>query len=290
MTTTAIGAPAGTTETQGEAQGPAASWSGVFALSVCAFALIASEFLPVSLLTPMATDLRVSEGMTGQGIAISGAFAVFTSLFISVLAGSLDRKTLLLGLTAAMGLSGAVIALAPNYVIYMVGRALIGVVVGWWMMDYLDEATFKPLIGVIILGLTLTQIARLWRPRLFDHVPHKVWFAWMLGLLAGVTTMLANAAGPIVALYLLAVSLPKYQLIGTSAWFFFVLNVLKLPFSASLGLIDVGTLALNAAFTPAVALGMAGGRWLVQRVPQRIFDSVLLVLTAVVALRLIGVF
>lgn len=168
--------------------------------------------------------------------------------------------------------------------------ALIGVVVGWWMMDYLDEATFKPLIGVIILGLTLTQIARLWRPRLFDHVPHKVWFAWMLGLLAGVTTMLANAAGPIVALYLLAVSLPKYKLIGTSAWFFFVLNVLKLPFSASLGLIDVGTLALNAAFTPAVALGMAGGRWLVHRVPQRIFDSILLVLTAVVALRLIGVF
>ena len=136
MTTTAIEAPADTTETQDEAQGPATSWSGVFALSVCAFALIASEFLPVSLLTPMATDLRVSEGMTGQGIAISGAFAVFTSLFISVLAGSLDRKTLLLGLTAAMGVSGAVIALAPNYVIYMVGRALIGVVVGgFWSMS-----------------------------------------------------------------------------------------------------------------------------------------------------------
>ncbi|NYT25910.1 MFS transporter [Alcaligenaceae bacterium] len=115
---------------------PSASWSGVFAMSVCAFALIASEFLPVSLLTPIAADLQITEGMAGQGIAISGAFAVFTSLFISVLAGTLNRKTLLLLLTAAMGVSGAIVALAPDYFIYMLGRALIGVVVGgFWSMS-----------------------------------------------------------------------------------------------------------------------------------------------------------
>lgn len=135
MTTTAIDAPKGS-DTLREHQETPTSWSGVFALAVCAFALIASEFLPVSLLTPMARDLHVTEGMTGQGIAISGAFAVLTSLFISALAGSLNRKTLLLGLTLAMGISGAIIALAPNYVIYMVGRALIGVVVGgFWSMS-----------------------------------------------------------------------------------------------------------------------------------------------------------
>jgi len=117
-------------------QEKSASWSGVFAMAVCAFALIASEFLPVSLLTPLARDLNVSEGMAGQGIAISGAFAVFTSLFISALAGNLNRKTLLLGLTAAMGVSGAIVALAANYTVYMVGRALIGVVVGgFWSMS-----------------------------------------------------------------------------------------------------------------------------------------------------------
>jgi predicted MFS family arabinose efflux permease len=105
-------------------------------MSICAFALVASEFLPVSLLTPMANDLHVTEGMAGQGIAISGAFAVVTSLFISALAGNLNRKTLLLALTAAMGLSGAVVALAPNYFIYMLGRALIGVVIGgFWSMS-----------------------------------------------------------------------------------------------------------------------------------------------------------
>ncbi|MCL9847300.1 MFS transporter [Ralstonia solanacearum] len=105
-------------------------------MTLCVFALIASEFMPVSLLTPMATDLRVTEGLAGQGIAISGAFAVVTSLFIAALAGSMNRKTLLLGLTGVMALSGAVIALAPNYLTYMVGRALIGVVVGgFWSMS-----------------------------------------------------------------------------------------------------------------------------------------------------------
>ena len=82
-------------------------WPGVFAMSLCAFALVASEFMPVSLLTPMASDLQVSEGMAGQGIAISGVFALLTSLSISTLAGALNRKTLLLGLTALTGISGA---------------------------------------------------------------------------------------------------------------------------------------------------------------------------------------
>lgn len=113
-----------------------ACWSGVFAMTLCVFALIASEFMPVSLLTPMARDLRVSEGLAGQGIAISGVFAVLTSLSAARLARSMNRKTLLLVLTALMAASGVVIALAPNYLIYMAGRALIGVVVGgFWSMS-----------------------------------------------------------------------------------------------------------------------------------------------------------
>lgn len=136
MTATVIEAPPGNADSPSETTRQSPSWSGVFALSVCAFALVASEFLPVSLLTPIASDLHVSEGMAGQGIAISGVFAVFTSLFIAALAGGLDRKTLLLGLTAAMGVSGAIVALAPNYFTYLLGRALIGMVVGgFWSMS-----------------------------------------------------------------------------------------------------------------------------------------------------------
>lgn len=111
-------------------------WGGVFAMTLCIFVLIASEFLPVSLLTPLAKDLQVSEGLAGQGIAISGAFAVLTSLTISRLAGDLDRKYLLLGLTFLMAISGVIIALASSYWVYMVGRALIGITIGgFWSMS-----------------------------------------------------------------------------------------------------------------------------------------------------------
>jgi len=130
-----------------------AHWGGVFAMTLCVFALIASEFMPVSLLTSIATELQVTEGMVGQGIAISGAFAVVTSLFISSLAGTLNRKTLLLGLTGIMALSGVVIAMAPGYATYMTGRALIGIVVGgFWSMS---AATAMRLVPVHRVPLAL---------------------------------------------------------------------------------------------------------------------------------------
>ncbi|MDR9946999.1 MFS transporter [Enterobacter sichuanensis] len=113
-----------------------ARWSGVFAMTLCVFVLIASEFMPVSLLTPLARSLDVTEGLAGQGIAISGALAVLTSLFLSQLAGNMNRKYLLLGMTLLMALSGLVIGFAPNYLTYMLGRALIGIAVGgFWSMS-----------------------------------------------------------------------------------------------------------------------------------------------------------
>lgn len=119
-----------------EASTQPANWSSVFAMSLCVFALIASEFMPVSLLTPIAADLRITEGMAGQGIAISGAFAVLASLSIAWLAGDRDRKMLLLGLTGLMAVSGAVVALASSYAVYLAGRALIGVVIGgFWSLS-----------------------------------------------------------------------------------------------------------------------------------------------------------
>lgn len=113
-----------------------AYWSGVLAMTLCVFVLIASEFMPVSLLTPIAADLRVSEGLAGQGIAISGALAVLTSLSLSTLAGNLNRKYLLLGMTALMALSATMVALSPSYLIYMTGRALICIAIGgFWSMS-----------------------------------------------------------------------------------------------------------------------------------------------------------
>jgi len=164
---------------------------------------------------------------------------------------------------------------------------LVGIAIGWYMMGRLNEDVFRVLVGTIILSLTIVQVTRLWRPKWFDKVPHSRSFAIMLGLLAGLTTMLANAAGPVVALYLVAVNLPKWELIGTSAWLFLVLNVLKLPISYQLDLITPSTLAINLVFAPAVPLGIFTGRWLVRRVSQTWFNSILLALTAVAAIRLI---
>lgn len=119
-----------------EDRNPVSRWGGVFAMSFGAFAVVASEFMPVSLLTPMANDLQVSEGLVGQGIAISGLFAVLTSLSVSAVTGRMNRRTLLIGLAALMGASGALIALAPGYLPFMVGRASIGVVIGgFWSMS-----------------------------------------------------------------------------------------------------------------------------------------------------------
>jgi predicted MFS family arabinose efflux permease len=92
--------------------------------------------MPVSLLTPIAGDLGVTEGLAGQGIAISGALAVLTSLSLSHLAGNMNRKTLLLGMTLLMTISSLIIAFASSYRVYMAGRALIGIAIGgFWSMS-----------------------------------------------------------------------------------------------------------------------------------------------------------
>lgn len=115
---------------------PRQAWGAVFAMALAAFALVASEFMPVSLLTPIAADLHITEGAAGQAISISGAFALLTSLFVASVAGRLNRKVLLLSLTVLMIVSGTVVAIAPNYPIFMVGRALIGIAIGgFWSMS-----------------------------------------------------------------------------------------------------------------------------------------------------------
>jgi predicted MFS family arabinose efflux permease len=111
-------------------------WGAVLALTLCVSTLIASEFMPVSLLTPIASGLRVTEGQAGQAIAASGVFAVLTSLFISTATRGVDRRSLLLWLTGAMIASGIIVAAAPNFPMLLLGRALIGVVIGgFWSMS-----------------------------------------------------------------------------------------------------------------------------------------------------------
>lgn len=124
------------THTHAHMHDTTALWSAVWAMSLCAMVLVASEFMPVSLLTPIATELHMSEGYTGQSIAISGLFALITSLWLTSWIGHANRRLVLLFFTFLMGISGIIVTFAPNATILMVGRALLGACVGgFWSMS-----------------------------------------------------------------------------------------------------------------------------------------------------------
>lgn len=112
------------------------SWGAVVCMSLLTFVLIASEFMPVSLLTPIAADLLITEGQAGQAIAVSGFFAVLTSLFGNSLLSRLDRRTVVLGYTVVLIASGLAVTFAPDYLVFMLGRALVGVAIGgFWSLS-----------------------------------------------------------------------------------------------------------------------------------------------------------
>jgi uncharacterized membrane protein YfcA len=177
-----------------------------------------------------------------------------------------------------------------EYLRRMLPPALVGIVIAAAFMGRISDAAYKPLIGWIILGLCVLQFIRMWRPDVFGDMPHGQTFAWSMGLLAGATTMLANAASPIMTIYFLAVALPKMEFVGTAAWFFFLINSFKIPFSAGLGLIHANTLLFNVVLGPAIVAGFFAGAWIMRRLPQHVFDTVLVVFAAVAAMRLMGLF
>jgi uncharacterized membrane protein YfcA len=172
----------------------------------------------------------------------------------------------------------------------MLPPTFVGIVVGYFLMGWIPSRHFGPVIGWVVLIMVILQILRRLRPDAYAHVPHTRGFAWTIGSWCGITTMLANAAGPVMTLYLLAIDLPKYNLVGTSAWFFLLVNVSKVPFSLHLGLIDQHTLLFNLLLAPGVGLGIFLGRWLIAFVPQKLFELLLLGFAGVSALRLLGVF
>src|SRR6478672_809224 len=123
------------TPTSEAAPTPTAAWGAVMSMALCVALLIASEFMPVSLLTPMAEGLGASIGQTGQAISISGLFAVVASIAITTVAGRLNRKWVLVALTGLMLASLVLVAAAPNFEVLMVGRALLGICIGgFWAL------------------------------------------------------------------------------------------------------------------------------------------------------------
>jgi uncharacterized membrane protein YfcA len=163
-----------------------------------------------------------------------------------------------------------------------------GILVGYVLMPLIPARAFGAVIGWTVLWMVLLQTLRRFRPQLYANVPHARWFAWLMGIWSGLATMLANAAGPITALYFVAINVAKYEFVGTAAWFFLLVNVFKVPFSAHLGLIDPHSLLFDAILIPAVAVGILAGKRLVRIIPQALFEQLLLLFAAVAAVRLIA--
>ena len=227
-------------------------------------------------------------GLSKAGLA---GISLFHVVVFAFLFGARESTGVVLPLLVAGDLF-AVVALRQHvrweYVRRMLPPAALGVIVAALFMNGISERAYKPLIGWIVLSLAILQVIRMQRPDWLGAVPHSVTAVWLIGLVTGASTMLANAAGPVMALYCLAIGLPKFELVGTLAWFFFIINVFKVPFSAALGLIRSDTLLLNAMLIPAVILGVVGGRWILHRLPQRVFDWMMLAFAAIAAIRLIA--
>ena len=175
----------------------------------------------------------------------------------------------------------------------MIPPTVIGIIAGYLLMLKLtDGRVFGPIIGWIVLVMVVLQAIRRWFPSAFEKAPHTHRFAWSMGVTGGVTTMLANGAGPIMTLYFLAIETPKYALVGTGAWMFLILNSFKVPFSWSLGLIHgFFTLLFNLVLVSGdrrQALSRGAGS--IRFVKQDLFEALLLIFAAIAALRMIRVF
>jgi uncharacterized membrane protein YfcA len=164
-----------------------------------------------------------------------------------------------------------------------------GVVLGYFTLGRISDHTARILIGWIIVSLALLSF---WRRYVSAPREEKAAsFHWSvgaaIGMTAGFITLIANAAGPLMAIYLVAMRLPKMEYVGTAAVFFMLLNLFKVPFMVDLGLITTQSFSFNLMLAPAVLLGALAGRWLLKHVNQNLFEQLVLLLSAIGGILLI---
>lgn len=165
--------------------------------------------------------------------------------------------------------------------------ALFGIALGWWTLGGISDHTARRVIGICVLLMVVLQAFRKWKPIGFDRLLQAKSFAMSAGVLGGFATMLANAAGPVIQLYLLARQVPKMELIGIGARFFLLINLIKIPLNARLALITTDSLLDNLRLLPAVIVGIFCGKWLVRKVPQAAFEWMIVIFSMIAGLRMI---
>ncbi len=161
------------------------------------------------------------------------------------------------------------------------------IVGAYFLLDAFDDLTARRVIGVIILFMFLLQLVREFKREFLEHLPDSRVFRWISCVMIGVSTMLANAAGPVYSIYALVHKMKKETFLGVGARLFLLVNLFKVPFLGQLELINPESLKLNLLLLPALIAGILLGRKLIHLVPQRTFEILLYAFSAIAGVRLL---
>ncbi|MEZ5277675.1 MAG: sulfite exporter TauE/SafE family protein [Opitutaceae bacterium] len=233
----------------------------------------------------------VTIGMAKTGIPGLGI------MFVAIFANIMPAKTAT-GLVLPMLILADVVAVffyrrhaVIKYVIKLFPWTAAGVVLGTVALAYVDNQEARLMVGIILIVMISLHVVKEWgqagRKLESEVVDHAVWFAPLMGIVAGFTTQVANAAGPVMILYLLAMRLPKMEFMGTGAIFFLALNVFKVPFMVGLDMITLDSLTINLLLAPAILLGTLLGRLVIQRINQKAFQNLAIGLAFVASIKLL---
>jgi uncharacterized protein len=221
--------------------------------------------------------------------AVPGAGTVAVAIFAAVLPARQSTGTILLLLIVADLFAVVTYRRFTNWktLLRLAPAVIAGILVGVVFLFFADDTWVKRTIGVILLAvIAITLFRRRMTAPVGDAGPHRL-AAATYGTLSGFTTMVANAAGPVMSMYFLAMRFPVKEFLGTAAWFFAIVNLSKLPFSIGLGLITVPGLLVDLVLVPLVVAGALFGRWLAGRLNQVLFERLVITFTVIGAVYLL---
>lgn len=162
---------------------------------------------------------------------------------------------------------------------------VLGMVPGVYVLLTVDHQEFKLVLGILVIALMAVEGGR--QRFGWTEVPHQWWFVMLMGLAAGFGTVVGNAAGPVMSIYLISRGMFKSEFMGTWAWFFMIVNLSKAPLFGGMGMITPETLWFDLVLVPFVVLGALIGKRLFLLIPQKIFDPLVLALALIAAMRMV---
>lgn len=250
------------------------------------------DLLPA--LTPLAWVLVVL-GAALVGIsksALPGSATIAVALFAMALPAKQSTVALLLLLMVGDWTAMWMYRRDPDWrtLVRLIPGVLVGLALGAAFLAVAGGGAVRRAIGLILIALVIVTLWRRHRVSRSEaperaEAPLPVRLAY--GTLGGFTTMVANAGGPVMSLYFFAMRMPVLTFLGTSAWFFAIVNILKLPFSLSLGLLSWDLVRMDLLLVPVVIATAFAGRLVAERMPQRVFENAVLSLTVLSALALL---